>query len=198
MSEQHKAIIDNFLEKQNNLGQATADAAAPEQKTPLDVVKEKAEETPAEARKKAAARKEAQKPTPAEQINSPAEQALDAAADKTRAAQDWLAARPTPGGLLLLFGILLFFIWVIVPVNGGKTRLELLWLTITGKTRLPADASAADQQAIIDTLDGRAQTPQQQQHAQQVAQQQAQYAQANGTIVQADVQNILQEMGIFH
>jgi len=43
----------------------------------------------------------------------------------------------TPGGVMPLILALLVMTSAIVPVNNGKTRLELLWLTITGKTRLP-------------------------------------------------------------
>lgn len=48
----------------------------------------------------------------------------------------WIASRPTPGGNLALLLILVFFAWAIIPVNHGATRLQLLWLVLTGKADL--------------------------------------------------------------
>ncbi len=51
------------------------------------------------------------------------------------AAHDQIAALPTPGGIGILVFVLIFFIWAIVPVSSsGQTRLQLLWLTLTGHT----------------------------------------------------------------
>lgn len=54
----------------------------------------------------------------------------------------WADAVPTPGGIGLLLFAIFFLIWAIVPVNGDKTRLQLLWLTLTGRTRMAASPDA--------------------------------------------------------
>lgn len=56
--------------------------------------------------------------------------------DKTQALADRASGFQTPGGIGLLIGVLLFFIWVIVPVSGGKTRMQLLWGILTGQVEL--------------------------------------------------------------
>lgn len=43
---------------------------------------------------------------------------------------------PTPGGIALILVAIFVFLWAIVPVNGSHTRLELLWLTFTGRTSM--------------------------------------------------------------
>ncbi len=50
---------------------------------------------------------------------------------------NWVSSRPTPGGISALLVVLIFFLFVIVPVNGKYTRLQLIWLTLTGHTKLP-------------------------------------------------------------
>ncbi|SRR6266571_114377 len=51
-----------------------------------------------------------------------------------RRVTDWASAAKTPGGIGLLVFILLFFIWVVVPVNdSNQTRLQLLWGILTGQ-----------------------------------------------------------------
>lgn len=50
-----------------------------------------------------------------------------------------LAARP--GSVLPLVFVLLFFIFAIVPVNGGATRFELIWRALTGGAALPPSLS---------------------------------------------------------
>lgn len=47
-----------------------------------------------------------------------------------------LAALPTPGGILLMIAVIVFFLWAVVPVNNGLTRAQLFYLTLTGKTEL--------------------------------------------------------------
>lgn len=58
------------------------------------------------------------------------------AADRTVA---WAEGLPTPGGIMALVLILIFFIWAVVPVNNGLTRMQLLYLTLTGKTRIAGE-----------------------------------------------------------
>jgi hypothetical protein len=36
----------------------------------------------------------------------------------------------TPGGLLTVFLILIFLLWVLVPTSSGQTRMQLLWNTL--------------------------------------------------------------------
>ena len=59
---------------------------------------------------------------------------------------DWIGERaanaPTPGGNLALLLLLLFFAFAIIPVNAGKTRLQLIWLVLTGGADLPGQEPA--------------------------------------------------------
>lgn len=55
----------------------------------------------------------------------------------------WAANMPTPGGNLALLLILLFFAFAIIPVNAGKTRLQLIWLVLTGGADLPGQGAAS-------------------------------------------------------
>lgn len=50
--------------------------------------------------------------------------------------ENWASNIATPGGIgVLLFAIFLI-LWAVIPVNGGHTRAQLFWLTITGRTRM--------------------------------------------------------------
>lgn len=56
-------------------------------------------------------------------------------------AGNWMASRPTPGGIATLLIIISIFLLAVVPVRvGGPTRLKLIWLTITGKTHIDYSA----------------------------------------------------------
>ena len=44
-------------------------------------------------------------------------------------------------GLGLAFGILIFLIWTLIPTASGYTRLQLLWFTLIGQTRLATSGS---------------------------------------------------------
>lgn len=48
----------------------------------------------------------------------------------------WAETLPTPGGIALLVVILLAFLWAVVPVNGGKTRAQLLYYVLMEKSIL--------------------------------------------------------------
>ena len=62
---------------------------------------------------------------------------------------DWIASLPTPGGIMALVFALLFFVWVIVPVNGnGDTRLFLFWKVLTGQTQIDPNLATAGQGSI--------------------------------------------------
>lgn len=50
--------------------------------------------------------------------------------------EGWAANVPTYGSVGLLLAVIFIFLWAIVPVNGGKTRAQLFWLTLTGRTRM--------------------------------------------------------------
>jgi len=43
------------------------------------------------------------------------------------------------GSLALMTIVLILSLWVLVPTASGKTRAELLWLTLFGETRLVTD-----------------------------------------------------------
>lgn len=49
---------------------------------------------------------------------------------------------PTPGGIAAMLIALAVFLFAIVPVNGKKTRLTLLWDVITFQATLPAPDTA--------------------------------------------------------
>lgn len=44
---------------------------------------------------------------------------------------------PTPGNITTLVVILVVFIFAIVPVNGGHTRLSLMWMALLGQVHVP-------------------------------------------------------------
>jgi hypothetical protein len=67
--------------------------------------------------------------------------ARDGLADKVEGWRDKLANLPTPGGSGAIFLILILFVFLIVPVAAGYTRMQLFWLTILGRTSLPADSA---------------------------------------------------------
>lgn len=48
---------------------------------------------------------------------------------------------PRPGGLGGLVALLVVFALVIIPVNSGRTRLQLIWLSLTGQASLPTDGT---------------------------------------------------------
>jgi hypothetical protein len=71
-----------------------------------------------------------------------------AAQQKLQQAADWASGLATPGGVGMLVFVLIFFIWVIVPVGAnGKTRLQLLWGVLTGQMSLAPQYQQAEQQA---------------------------------------------------
>lgn len=50
--------------------------------------------------------------------------------------EEWANNVATPGGIGLLLLAIFILLWAVVPVNGGKTRAYLFWLTLTGRTRM--------------------------------------------------------------
>ena len=52
-------------------------------------------------------------------------------------ASDRARRAPTPGGIGLMLFALIVFLFAIIAVNGTHTRLELIWLTLLGKTSVP-------------------------------------------------------------
>lgn len=60
-----------------------------------------------------------------------------------------VAALPTPGGLGLIVLALVFFVFVIVPVNAnGETRFALIWRALTGGATVPPGPRKLRAQAI--------------------------------------------------
>lgn len=43
------------------------------------------------------------------------------------------------GSLALAFVVLVISLWLLIPTASGKTRMELLWLTLFGETQLVTD-----------------------------------------------------------
>lgn len=66
------------------------------------------------------------------------------------AVHDWAENLPTPGGNLALVLILVFFAFAVIPVNGGNTRLQLIWLVLTGQYGLQASGSGNQSAAQIN------------------------------------------------
>lgn len=66
-------------------------------------------------------------------------------ADPARRWVDWLANRPTPGGIFLMIGVILFFLFAFVPMGpNGETRLFLIWRSLTGGAKVPPDTTTAE------------------------------------------------------
>jgi hypothetical protein len=84
------------------------------------------------ARKKALEQRDARKLLTGEAVNLGT-----SIADRASPVGNWLASKPTPGGIATLLILICVFLIAIVPVNAqGDTRLKLLWLTLTGKTHI--------------------------------------------------------------
>jgi hypothetical protein len=65
-------------------------------------------------------------------------------ADPARRGINWLANLPTPGGIVLMISVLLFFLFAFVPMGpNGETRLYLIWRGLTGGAKVPADTTTA-------------------------------------------------------
>lgn len=82
--------------------------------------------------------------TPIEQsvIQSPGtiQKVAEASARTADNVGGWLKGLPTPGGIGALLFALIFFVWVIIPVNEkGDTRLRMLWGVLTGGYGFKAD-----------------------------------------------------------
>lgn len=86
-----------------------------------------------------------------------ASEALGTALERLRAFSEWAGQAPTPGGIAsMLFGLAVL-ISIVVPVNEGYTRLQLLWLTILGRTYLPEAKAIEDARnsGQLDTSGGQ-------------------------------------------
>lgn len=77
----------------------------------------------------------------AEQRQRPPKQA--AKRGPLKGLMNWAANVPTPGGNLALVLILIFFAFAIIPVNAGRTRLQLIWDVLTGNAELPGTGQAS-------------------------------------------------------
>lgn len=109
-------------------------------------IAQKASETKEElARQQAEAKKEEDRLRDEQEQQANMQEKIAVLADKTMADVNektkpyltWFSSLPTPGGILLLVLVLMFFLFAVTPVNkAGDTRLKLLWLTLTGKTQL--------------------------------------------------------------
>jgi hypothetical protein len=153
--------ISNFNASANTnggaiIGGATPQAPPPPQLSKGELVKQQASQTAAkkqadkEAADKAAeqAAEQARQQDLLTQVGAKIGEGQDAIAGAAAPAVNWLANQPTPGGVLTVFLILVFFLLAVTPVNkNGDSRLKLLWLTITGKTHL--DYSGNTEQAIL-------------------------------------------------
>jgi hypothetical protein len=73
---------------------------------------------------------------------------LDVAKEQAGRAADWASSLKTPGGIGVLLMVLFFFIWIIVPVSNGKTRMQLLWGVLTGQVQFRSDIVSEEENAI--------------------------------------------------
>lgn len=73
---------------------------------------------------------------------------LDAAKEQAGRAADWASSLKTPGGIGVLLMVLFFFLWVIVPVSNGKTRMRLLWGVLTGQVQFRSDIVSEEENSI--------------------------------------------------
>lgn len=112
---------------------------SPEKVTDADVVKDFIDDSGKLKEKEEASEDEA--------IIQPAFQAPKSITDTVEGASrtadtvgGWLKGLPTPGGIGAILLTLLFFVWVIVPVNEkGDTRFRMLWGVLTGQYGFKAD-----------------------------------------------------------
>lgn len=70
---------------------------------------------------------------------------------------NWASGLSTPGGIIAMVVILLLIVWILVPVNNGMTRLQLLYMTLIGRTSLEgsfANRTVANTSSMpsVDTL----------------------------------------------
>lgn len=72
-----------------------------------------------------------------------ASQTIQGIQDKVSQAADRASGLSTPGGVGILIFVLMFFIWAIIPVSNGKTRLQLLWAVLTNQAYFPDDTKGA-------------------------------------------------------
>lgn len=54
----------------------------------------------------------------------------------------WVEDAPTPGGNLALVFLIVFLAFALIPVNAGRTRLQLIWLVLTNQATLPTFAQS--------------------------------------------------------
>lgn len=93
----------------------------------------------------AATRDDARRALEAQSLRQLRDRAIATVRGATAGTHDRIAALPTPGGIVLLLGTLMFLVWVLVPANAqGATRASLLWHTLTGRTSLKGRRRAAD------------------------------------------------------
>lgn len=134
-----KAKNPGDIIKEFNNKEKTPIAATPpgtlDTKSTEEIIKNKALDD--KAKEDADKAKEDADKTALEQAQKNVQDTINKANTIVNPVKNWIASQPTPGGIFTLIIIIVFFIWAIVPVNGTHTRLELLWLTITGKTHFP-------------------------------------------------------------
>lgn len=66
-------------------------------------------------------------------------------ANPVASAADEVSGWPVPGGLGLMLLFLVILLVIMVPVNGSKTRAQLIWDTLRGKVKTPGVLTQADQ-----------------------------------------------------
>lgn len=64
---------------------------------------------------------------------------------------EWIGNLPQYGGIAGLLLVLFFLLMVIIPVNGKRTRLNLIFLTLLGKTSLPVPTPSTGGDTSSDT-----------------------------------------------
>lgn len=79
--------------------------------------------------------------TAIENAKSDAEKTVGRVVDTGKSLWGSLASVATPGSIFLPIAVLIIFYLLLLPVN-GHTRIEWLWLTLTGNARLTGESEA--------------------------------------------------------
>lgn len=99
----------------------------------------------AKAAQKAADQQAAQAQKVAQAQASVAIEVADNVSEVAGNIQEWIASRPTPGGIMVILLVIFIFLWLIVPVNGQYTRAQLLWMTVfEERTNIRGSVSGLD------------------------------------------------------
>lgn len=149
--------LEQFIAESDNtsaMQKASANQAKPTPATPKVVGAQKqgqaqAKQAQAQAKQAQAQAQKAQQAAASlaakqnDQAIRTTETVIDKIGDATQDINSWAESVPKVGGLFLVVAILFLFLWMIVPVNGGYTRFQLLYFTLTGRTAIAGSSTSA-------------------------------------------------------